>query len=133
MFSRLLAILIMLAIYSCKRTTIDCKKFKNGALFTYIPTTREKVQIVRNDSIQIETSATGRSVTYKVNRKSPCEYQLIETANNKAFLNSTDSFFLITPLNIKITSAHKDFYTYHLRVDSADKRMEFSDTIWVEK
>ncbi|MDB5223593.1 MAG: hypothetical protein JWN83_2260 [Chitinophagaceae bacterium] len=98
------------------------------------PTTKNKITIERKDSIQIETNIqTGLVTKSKVVWTSPCEYKIIGMASNKKVKDGVDSFFSITPINVTIVTTAKNYYIFQIKMDSATKHVEYSDTIHVEK
>lgn len=94
------------------------------------PVTKHKIIIDRQDSIQIETNTvTGEISKSKITWPTPCEYKITDISNNKISKDGVDSFFSITPLTITIVTVSKDFYIFKIKVDSANKHLEYVDTI----
>lgn len=119
-------------VVSCKNPP-ECLRFKNGKFFTFSPVTKKKIVIERNDTLQIETDVvTKETMKSKIVWKSPCEYDIIAISNNKSYQDRIDTFFSITPITVTIIGNGKDFYVFKARLDSANKYIEYSDTIRLE-
>ncbi len=98
----------------------------------YSPVTKNKIIIEREDTLQVETdSGTGEITKSKIDWINSCEYRITGITNSKTIKDGVDSFFSITPINITIVSTGRDFYVFKTKVDSADKHLEYSDTIRV--
>ena len=99
-----------------------------------MPVTKHKIIVERRDNIQIETNTeTGETSTYKIEWLNDCEYNILAMTNNKLAKDGVDSFFATTPIKVAITNTGKEFYVFQIRVDSAEKHVEYSDTLKVLK
>lgn len=126
-------ILMTMTLLSCRNQS-DCAEFKNGKFFSISPVTKDKIIIERNDTLQVETNTeTGIIMKSKISWKNPCEYQLTAMSNSKSLQDGVDSFFSITPIVVKIIDHGKDFYVFQAKIDSANKHVEYSDTIRILK
>ena len=111
---------------------LSCTNYKNGKFFTFSPVTKDKIIVERRDSIQLETNViNGRYIKSKIEWKSPCEYEIFQRATNKSAEDITDSFFAINPIRVNIIAGYKDYYVFTARIDSANKHVEFTDTMRV--
>jgi hypothetical protein len=129
---RVLPVFLTPFILSCNEKP-DCTDYKTGKFYMYSPITKDKIIIERNDTIQVETNAnTGEVSKYKINWMNACEYK-VTNLNGKTLKDGIDSFFSITPINVSIVSTGKDYYVFHIKVDSADKHVEYSDTLRIER
>lgn len=127
-----LVTLLLLTFSGSEKT--DCPKYKNGKFYTYSPITKHKIIVERHDNIQIEIDTeTGETSTNKIEWLSECEYKIIAMTNSKPSKDGVDSFFAITPIKVAITTTGKDYYVFQIRVDSAQKHVEYSDTLKVLK
>ncbi len=91
----------------------ECENFKNGVFEMYSDTF--KVNIVRNDSIQISTMRFGVS-KYRVKWLGDCEYdiELYETTMSFSLDNIGRVF------HVKIIDVKDEEYSYECRVDGVD-------------
>src|SRR5262245_37466790 len=127
----LTAIILIISLTTVRcNNSIDCTKYRNGKFYTYSPVTKDKILIERKDSIQIETNTkSGLVAKSKILWTSPCEYEIVGSTTNKVKKDGVDSFFSITPIKVSITNSEKDYYIFKIVVDSANKHLEYSDTI----
>jgi len=99
----------------------------------YSPITKDKITIERNDSIQVETNnQSGIISKNKIRWVNSCEYQIVGMTSNKKAKDGVDSFFSITPIDVAIIHTEKDYYVFKIKMDSANKHVEYSDTIRIE-
>lgn len=115
----------------------DCSQYMFGKFYFYNKTSKEKVNIERKDSFQIETNATTGDITImKVYWKSDCEYELVfnymtpkEVSKAKRPIPIVEASADI-PLRIKILSGTDQYYLFE-----ATKKgyKPLRDTMWLEK
>jgi hypothetical protein len=127
------AFILTLTLFACK-TSFDCTDYKSGKFFTFSPVTENRIDVERTDTLQIETDIkSGSTIKNKIVWKSPCEYDITETSINKSTADNIDSFFLITPIKVKIIGGNKSYYIFSARIDSANKFVELTDTMRIPK
>ncbi|UTW62960.1 hypothetical protein KFE98_02030 [bacterium SCSIO 12741] len=86
-----------------------CKDFKTGT-FQAADEKISDIKIVRNDSIQIETSeARGFENIYKVIWINDCEYKLVLMSSNESYKTLLSQY---DTLNVTITAIEGDAYQY---------------------
>lgn len=86
---------MLTTILGCE-TSQDCELYKNGEFFTYDPITKNKINVERKDSVQIESDPANGSVQRsKIFWKNPCEYHLVGIFNSKSNLDDIDSFWML--------------------------------------
>jgi hypothetical protein len=106
-----------------------CRDLHDGE-FLFQPRFGTTYSIVRSGDSQTETDMTTGSVhKEKVMWKSDCEYTLYRVLDDSLLHNSTDSFFSQKGINIAITGITDSSYMFMVRVDSAGKSMDISDTM----
>jgi len=121
--------LLSFTLFACK-TSFECANYKCGKFFTFSPVTRNRINIERTDSLQVETDIkSGLIMKNRIVWKSPCEYEITGTYINKSTTDNIDSFFSITPIKVKIIGGNKDYYVFSARIDSANKFVELADTM----
>ena len=126
-------ILMIALLVGCAEKS-DCSRFKNGKFYLKLPGSNQKIIIERNDTIQVETNTTtGEGSKSKVEWLSECKYRIVAISNNRVLKDGTDSFFATIPIDIAITSTGKDYYVFKTKVDSANKHIEYSDTVRLEQ
>lgn len=100
----------------------------------YSPISKAKVLIDRTDTIQSEiNTVTGLKLINRIKWLSDCEYSILRLRSNKVEKSGLDSFFERIPINISIISTGKNYYVFTTTIDSADKHLKYSDTIWVDR
>jgi len=131
MLKKLCLLSVLFNFLSCTATS-DCTSYKNGKFYMYAGDSKDKILIDRHDSIQIETnSRTGEVKKGRVTWVNPCEYKIIGITDNVVFKDGVDSFLSVTPIHVVITNTAKDYYVFRVRLDSADKHLEYRDTVRV--
>ena len=130
------AIIIVFTSFS-KTGEQNCELYRTGKFYIYNKANKQRINIERRDSVQIETNEqTGDITVLKVNWTGPCEYDLIfnymtpkEISKNKNVQRIFDSNVEI-PLQIKILSGTDTYYVFE-----AGKRdiKNLRDTVWLVK
>ena len=130
---------ILVALYGFNNTTIqDCGIYKIGKFYIYNKINKQRINIERRDSLQIETNeVTGDITVLKVNWTSACEYDLFfnyMTPKEVSKANAKQGIFeaegAVIPLRIKILSGTNDYYVFE-----ANKHgfKNLRDTVWLVK
>jgi len=115
----------------------DCAKYKVGKFYVYNKVSKQRVNIERRDSLQIETSAeTGDVIIMKVSWRSECEYELLfnyatpkEVSRSKRTPTVVETSLDI-PLRVKILSGTDDYYLYEATKQGFKPSR---DTVWLVK
>ncbi|HEX8332098.1 MAG TPA: hypothetical protein VF622_05720 [Segetibacter sp.] len=90
------------------------------------------ILIERSDSLQVETdTVNGSVIKNKIVWKGACDYEIVSTSTNSKTKDNIDSFFARTPIKVKILGGNKDYYVFNARIDSANRYVEFKDTMRV--
>src|SRR6188474_2191977 len=96
-----------------------CDKYKTGKFYIYNKTSKQRINIERRDSLQIETNEiTGDITVMKVNWTGPCQYELFfnymtpkevskDTTAQRIFDLNGDK-----PFQIKILSGTDSYYIF---------------------
>ena len=114
-----------------------CEKYRVGKFYIYNKSNRQRINIERKDSLQIETNErTGNITILKLNWLSSCEYELYfnyatpkEVAKEEIKPKIVESLG-VTPLTIKILSGTDDYYVFEARKEGF---MNLRDTVWLVK
>jgi hypothetical protein len=130
--------IIAIALLCFSKTEIpNCDRYRTGKFYIYNKVNRQRINIERRDSLQIETnSETGDITVMKVNWTGECEYNLVfnymtpkDVSKAKdvqrIFDTSTD-----TPLKIKILSGNDSYYVFEA---SKTGFQNLWDTVWLVK
>ena len=127
----ILAILLSLA---CKNLT-DCEKIRNGAFYYYAKRTREKINIHRTDSMQIETDdKTGSLISRsKVVWKADCKYDMFLNAFSNVKLTGDDSIIAVTPAHVDVIAIRDSFYICTVKLNVFDKEIQLRDTMYFSR
>ena len=109
--------------------------YKTGKFYVYNKTNKQKINIERTDSLQIETNETNGDITVmKVKWTGSCEYELLfnymtpkEVSKDKSVQRIFDVNGDI-PLQIKILSGTDSYYIFE-----ATKKgfKNLRDTVWL--
>ena len=125
-------------VFSCfgKIAKQDCEMYKIGKFYIYNKINKQKVNIERRDSLQIETNATGDITVLKVKWTSDCQYELLfNYMTPKEVSKSVDKQRIFesdgqVPLRIKILSGTDDYYIYEATKEGF---RNLKDTVWLVK
>ena len=113
-----------------------CDKYKTGKFYIYNKMNKQRINIERRDSLQIETNENGDITVLKVNWTGACEYELLFNYMTPKEVSKRDSVQRIVesmgnePLQIKILSGTDDYYLFEARKDGF---MNLRDTVWLVK
>lgn len=115
----------------------DCEKYRYGKFYIYNKANRQRINIERRDSLQIETNDLNGSITVlKVSWTSPCDYELLfnymtpkEITKDTIRPRIIESLGVI-PLYIKILSGTDDYYVFESRKEGFQS---LRDTVWLLK
>jgi len=127
----------IIVIFSCfsKRAGSNCDAYRTGKFYIYNKTNKQKINIERRDSLQIETNETTGDITVmKVKWTGSCEYELLfnyMTPKEVSKDKSVQRIFDVnrdTPLQIKILSGTDSYYIFE-----AGKKgfKNLRDTVWL--
>ena len=113
----------------------SCDAYRTGKFYVYNKTNKQKINIERRDSLQIETNETNGDITVmKVKWTGSCEYELLfnymtpkEVSKDKSVQRIFDVNGDI-PLQIKILSGTDRYYIFE-----AGKKgfKNLRDTVWL--
>ena len=133
--STLLLLVLPLAFFFCNNEPITCEKVKNGRFFYYTKKNRQKINIDRFDSLQIETDAEtgGSTLKNKIVWTGPCKFQLFLNALSETKLSKQDSIFATIPCDVEITFLGSEFYVCLAKMDAFGKHLEFRDTMYYRR
>jgi hypothetical protein len=112
--------------------TTDCKKVKNGKFYYYSKMTREKVNIDRIDSLQMETvEDTGSSpLKCKIIWKSECSYDMYLNALSDSKLTGIDSMIATIPAHVEIIFIGDEYYVCIAKMEINENMVEYRDTMF---
>jgi len=133
--SFLFSIIIVFASFSKKTAKQNCEVYKSGKFYIYNKVNKQRINIERRDSLQIETNETNGDITVmKVKWTGSCEYELLfnymtpkEVSKDKSVQRIFDVNGDI-PLQIKILSGTDSYYIFE-----AGKKgfKNLRDTVWL--
>jgi hypothetical protein len=131
----LLAFLGLFFFSSANRSTEKCSHLKNGKFYYYAKKTRERIDVSRFDSLQLESVAKKEEppLRNKIIWKGDCEYDLFINAFSHKPLSEVDSIIAATPANVKIIHIDVSFYVCVARLNIFDKKIELRDTLYFVK
>ncbi|HKC34888.1 MAG TPA: hypothetical protein VKB95_02465 [Chitinophagaceae bacterium] len=130
--------IVVIALTSFSKTDeSNCDMYKTGRFYIYNKVNKQRINIERRDSLQIETNEqTGDITVLKVNWTGPCDYELLfnyvtpkEVSKDKNVQRIFDSNGDI-PLQIKILSGTDSYYVF----EAGKKGLKnLRDTVWLVK
>ena len=114
----------------------DCDKYRTGKFYIYNKANKQRINIERRDSLQIETNENGDITVLKVKWTSACAYELLfnymtpkEVSKDKNIQRIFDSNGDI-PLQIKILGGTDSYYVF----EAGRKGLKnLRDTVWLVK
>lgn len=113
-----------------------CDKYRTGHFYIYNKANKQRINIERRDSLQIETNENGDITILKINWTGPCQYELFfnyitpkevskDTNTQRIFDSNGDK-----PFQIKILSGTDSYYIF----EAARKGLKnLRDTVWLVK
>ena len=118
-------------------STYDCARYKFGKFYIYNKASKQRIDIERKDSLQIETNAeTGDITVMKVSWTADCEYELLfnyttpkEVSTSKRS-QPVQGISANIPMRIKILSGTENYYVFEA---SKPGLKPLRDTVWLVK
>lgn len=114
----------------------DCDKYRVGRFYIYNKQNKQRINIERRDSLQIETNENGDITVLKVKWTSACDYELLfnymtpkEVSKDKNVQRIFDSNGDM-PLHIKILGGTDSYYVFEA---SRKGLKNLRDTVWLVK
>ncbi len=131
----ILAICILAYSSFCFKNTTNCSQLRNGRFYYFTKKSRERIDVYRQDSLQLETSSLKDDVPLKskIVWKSNCEYDMFINALSDSPLTGDDSIIARTPANVKIIHIESAFYVCIAKLSVFDRDLEFRDTLFFTK
>lgn len=131
-------VIVAIAFTSFSKTAKqNCDIYKRGKFYIYNKANKQRINIERRDSLQIETNETTDDITVmKVKWTGSCEYELLfnyMTPKEVSKDKNVQRIFDVnrdTPLQIKILSGTDSYYIFE-----AGKKgfKSLRDTVWLVK
>ena len=113
-----------------------CDRYKTGKFYIFNKVNKQRINIERKDSLQIETNENGDLTVLKVNWIGPCEYQLFfnymtpkDIAKSKTVQRVIETSVDL-PLQIKILTGTDNYYVFEA---SKQGFQNLRDTVWLVK
>ena len=129
-------IIILFSGFS-KTTKQNCDEYRTGKFYIYNKANKQRINIERRDSLQIERNTTTDDITVmKVKWTGPCEYELLfnymtpkEVSTDKNVQRIFDADVDV-PLRIKILGGTDNYYVF----EAGKKGLKnLRDTVWLVK
>ena len=131
------ATIIVVFLGFSKTAKQNCEMYRTGKFYIYNKANKQRINIERRDSLQIETNATTDDITVmKVKWTGPCEYELLfnymtpkEVSKDKNVQRIFDANVDV-PLQIKILGGTDSYYVF----EAGKKGLKnLRDTVWFVK
>jgi hypothetical protein len=114
----------------------NCEMYKTGKFYIYNKANKQRINIERRDSLQIETNENGDITVLKVKWTSACDYELLfnyitpkEVSKDKNVQRIFDANVDV-PLQIKILEGTDSYYVF----EAGRKGLKnLRDTVWLVK
>jgi len=128
---------IIVFSFFMKTTEQSCDMFRTGKFYIINKINKQRINIERKDSLQVETNAeTGDITVMKVKWSSSCEYELLfnymtpkDVSKSKDIQRVVETSVNI-PLRIKILSGTDTYYVFEARKEGFQN---LRDTVWLVK
>lgn len=128
---------IIVFSFFMKTTDQSCDMFRTGKFYIINKINKQRINIERKDSLQVETNAeTGDITVMKVKWSSSCEYELLfnymtpkDVSKSKNIQRVVETSVNI-PLRIKILSGTDTYYVFEARKEGFQN---LRDTVWLVK
>jgi len=121
------------SLTACKDYS-DCTKIRSGKFYYTTKLKRNKVEVSRSDSVQIETDlVTGLVLRSKIHWENNCQYSLRIKILKEINPDSQNQKYIEVPITIKILTIEKEFYTSKAQSVVGDKKFEIIDTFYYSK
>ncbi len=139
LYKSLLLFSIIIIVFSGFNKTAEqnCEMYKTGKFYIYNKINKQKINIERRDSLQIETNdVTGDITVLKVNWTSACDYELLfnymtpKEVSKRVDMQKIVESMGSSPLQIKILSGTDSYYVFEA---SKQGFQGLRDTVWVVK
>ena len=130
------ATIIVLLVFEITKKQ-DCEKYKTGRFYIHNKMSKQRINIERNGSLQVETNAESGDITVmNVKWTSSCEYELLfnymtpkDVSKSKDIQKVVETSVNI-PLRIKILSGTEDYYVFEAGKEGFQN---LRDTVWLVK
>ena len=128
---------IIVFSFFMKTTEQSCDMFRTGKFYIINKINKQRINIERKDSLQVETNAeTGDITVMKVKWSSSCEYELLfnymtpkDVSKSKDIQRVVETSVNI-PLRVKILSGTDTYYVFEARKEGFQN---LRDTVWLVK
>ncbi len=132
-----LPLIVVASLTSFANSSYDCTQYKFGKFYIYNKASRQRIDIVRKDSLQIETNVESGDITVmRVNWTGECEYELLfNYTTPKEVAKSTRSQTAVEvaahiPVQIRILTGTENYYVFEARKQGLKP---LRDTVWLIK
>jgi hypothetical protein len=112
----------------------DCAMYKTGNFYYYNKVSKQRINIERRDSLQVEKNEKGDITVSRVSWKGTCEYELLFNYMTPKEV-SKDGVYKVfepagtnIPLRIKILSGTDSYYVFEA---SKEGFKTLQDTVWL--
>ena len=129
--------IVVIAVTSfCKTAEPSCEVYRTGKFYIYNKVNRQRINIERRDSLQIETNENGDITVLKVNWIGPCEYRLFFNYMTPKDISKSKNVQRVIetsvdiPLQIKILFGTDNYYVFEA---SKQGFQNLRDTVWLVK
>ena len=110
---------------------VDCKEIKNGKFYYYTKKSRERINVLRKDSLQLEIGTKDTTtIKSRIIWKSDCDYDMYLNALSGTKLTEFDSLIALTPAHVRIIYIGRVFYVCTVIFNLPDKEIKLRDTIY---
>ena len=129
-------VMIVAALLFFKASVPGCEQYKTGKFYIYNKVSKQRINIERRDSLQIETNADGDITVMKIKWTSGCEYELLFNYMTPRDVSKAKNFQRVIetsadiPLRIKILSGTDSYYVFEA---SKEGFQNLRDTVWLLK
>ena len=119
----------------CITHSKNCNDLRNGKFYYFSKKSRERIDVYRFDSLQLETGSNKGDIPQKnkIVWKGDCEYDMYINAFSDTPLTGDDSIIAATPAHAKIIYIDSLFYVCTAKLNVFDKNLQLRDTLYFAK
>ncbi len=128
----LLAVSILAFSSFCYNDAKNCKDLRNGTFYYFTKKSRERIDVFRQDSLQLESTQNKDDVPLKnkIVWKSDCEFDMFINRFSDSPLTGDESILARTPANVKIIHVDSTFYVCIAKIHVFGEDIELRDTLF---
>lgn len=132
--NKYLLLLFFLPFVLCGcHTKDDCASVHNGHFYYTLFSGKEKIRVIRTDSLQVETNGKGIQLGTRIRWTGPCSFDMFMKPSPTIMQVFNDTAMGDLPVHVEIVKVTKDYYISEARASYKGKSFEKRDTLFIMK